>query len=202
MFNDVREQARSFSGLAAYYELLPASIGGAGEPQRIWGQAVTANFFGVTQIPLVLGRGFVDGEERQPKVVLSAGLWQRRFNGDKNIVGKSVILSGRTFTVVGISSGLFHSIDQILYTEFWVPLGNAEQMAPNLSNQSSRDFHWLSVVGRMKPGLQRAEVTAELNTLAHRLAKSYPKTGEARCLFFSLHWALLRCWFFPLQVRM
>ena len=76
-----------------------------------------------------MGRGFVDGEERQQKVVLSAGLWQRRFNGDKDIVGKSVILSGRTFTVVGISPGLFHSIDQILYTEFWVPLGNAEQMA-------------------------------------------------------------------------
>jgi len=86
MFNDVREQARSFSGVAAYYELLPASIGGAGEPQRIWGQAVSTNFFGVTRVPLILGRGFIDGEERQPKVVLGAGLWQRRFNGDKDIV--------------------------------------------------------------------------------------------------------------------
>lgn len=178
MFNDVREQARSFSGLAAYYELLPASIGGSGEPQRIWGQAVTTNFFGVTQIPLVMGRGFVDGEERQQKVVLSAGLWQRRFNGDKDILGKSVILSGRTFTVVGISSGLFHSIDQILYTEFWVPLGNAEQMATGLSNRDSRDFRWLAVVGRMKPGVKREHVTAELNTLAHRLAKVYPKTDK------------------------
>ena len=178
MFIDVREQARSFSGVAAYYELLPASIGGAGEPQRIWGQAVSTNFFGVTRVPLILGRGFIDGEERQPKVVLGAGLWQRRFNGDKDIVGKSVILSGRTFTVVGVASGLFHSVDQILYTEFWVPLGNAEQMAPGLSNQGSRDFHWLSVVGRMKSGVKREQVAAELNTMAHRLAKVYPKTDK------------------------
>jgi predicted permease len=178
VYNDVREQAKSFSGTAAYYELLPASIGGSGEPERVWGQAVTTNFFDVTQIPLVLGRGFVDGEDRQPAIVLSAGLWQRRFNGDREIVGKPVTLSGRTFTVVGVAPAAFHSVDQILNAQFWVPLGNASQLAPFLTDQSARDFHWLSVVGRLGPGVTQTQAKAELKTLAQRFAQSYPSTDK------------------------
>src|SRR5271165_3558542 len=63
VYTDLRDQAQSFSGVAAYNELIPASISGSGEPERIWGQAVTANFFSVTELPMVLGRGFVNGEE-------------------------------------------------------------------------------------------------------------------------------------------
>ncbi|SPE22610.1 Permease (fragment) [Candidatus Sulfotelmatomonas gaucii] len=123
-YTDLRDQAKSFSGVAAYYELIPASIGGGGQPERVWGQGVTSNFFDVTELPMVVGRGFITGQENAPEVVLGAGLWQRRFNADKAIVGKPVILSGRTFTVVGVVTPAFHSVDQILDTEFWVPLGN------------------------------------------------------------------------------
>src|SRR5580692_11767978 len=63
IYTDIRDQAKSFSGVAAYNELIPASISGSGEPERIWGQAVTANFFTVTQLPMLLGRGFVSSEE-------------------------------------------------------------------------------------------------------------------------------------------
>ena len=58
VFQDVRDQAKSFSGVAAYNELVPASIGGKGEPERVWGQAASANFFDVLEIPMALGRGF------------------------------------------------------------------------------------------------------------------------------------------------
>jgi MacB-like periplasmic core domain len=101
MFTDLREQAKSFSGMAAYYELIPASIGGNGDPERVWGQATTSNFFDVTQLRMTLGRGFISSEERLPVIVLGYSLWQRRFGADPAIAGKAVTLSGRPFTVVG-----------------------------------------------------------------------------------------------------
>lgn len=70
IYQDVRAQAKSFSGVAAINELLPASIGGIGEPERIWGQATTANYFQVLQIPMTAGRGFLPEEETKQVVVL------------------------------------------------------------------------------------------------------------------------------------
>jgi predicted permease len=178
VYQDLVNQSQSFSSLAAYYELIPASIGGNGEPERVWGQAVTANFFDVLELPMIHGRGFVTADDKTPVIVLGQTLWQRRFNGDASIVGKTILLSGRYFTVVGIAPAAFHSVDQILDTQFWVPLGIAAQLAPNLPSQTSRDFHWLSVVGRMRPGVSRTEVEAELNTLGGRYAQAFPATDK------------------------
>ena len=94
--------------MAAYDELIPASISGSGEPERVWGQAVTANFFSVTELPMVLGRGFAEGEENAPEIVLGAALWRRRFNADPAIVGKTITLSGHAFTVIGVVTPAFH----------------------------------------------------------------------------------------------
>jgi predicted permease len=178
VFEDVRDQARSFSSMAAYYELIPASISGGGEPQRVWGQGVTTNFFDVIELPMVLGHGFNKSDDSAPVIVLGQNLWRQRFNGDASILGKTVLLSGRNFTVVGIAPAAFRSVDQILNTEFWVPLGMAPQLVPNFPPQDSREFHWLSVVGRMRPGISRTEVEAELNTLADRYSHSFPATDK------------------------
>ena len=178
LYNDVREQAHSFSGVAAYYELLPASIGGKGEPERIWGQAASANYFDVAQLPMRLGRGFVAGEENAQVIVLSERVWQHRFGGDPGILGKPVTVSGHPFTVVGVAPRGFHGLDLILDPEFWVPLGNVEQLAPNVPSRTSRDFHWLDVIGRLAPGVTQAQASAELATMAQRLAKAYPDTDK------------------------
>jgi predicted permease len=175
---DVRDQAKSFSGVAAFDELIPASIGGSGEPERVWGQAVTSNYFSVLELPMAVGRGFVSGEDNAPEVVLTTGLWQRRFSSDPYIAGKTVTLSGHLFTVVGVASPAFHGVDQILNTEFWVPLGNAGALAPNLSDRNSRNFHWLNVVARLNTGITRQQASAELSTIALRLAKAYPETNK------------------------
>ncbi|MGA7342702.1 MAG: ABC transporter permease [Terracidiphilus sp.] len=184
VYTDLRDQAKSFAGVAAYFELIPASIGGSGEPERVFGQAVTSNFFRVTELPMVLGRGFVTGEERAPEVVLGAGLWQRRFNADKQIVGKIVTISGHAFTVIGVVTPAFHSVDQILGTEFWVPLGIVGQLATHVPTEDSRDAHWLAVVGRLKPGVTRAQAAAELQTLAGRFALGNPKTDKGNRFVF------------------
>jgi predicted permease len=183
VYTDVRDQAQSFSGVAAYYELLPASIGGKGEPERVWGQSATSNFFDVSQVRMYLGRGFLASEERLPVIVLSHRLWQRRFASDPAILGKAIPLSGHMFTVVGVAPPGFRGLDLILDPEFWVPLGNVEQLAPNVPSRSARDFNWLAVVGRLKPGATQSQAAAELATLAQRFAKTYPGTDKGRGFF-------------------
>jgi predicted permease len=178
VYQDVRAQARSFDGMAAIHELLPASIGGSGEPERIWGQAASASFFDVLRIPMAAGRGFIADEEQKQVVVLGYRLWQRRFAGDAAIAGRVVELSGRPFTVVGVAPKGFRGVDMILDCEFWVPLGNVEAMAANQPDRNQRNMHWLQVVARMKNGITRQQAGAELNAIASRLQTAYPGTDK------------------------
>ena len=178
VYTDLRDQSQSFSGVAAYYELVPASIGGAGEPERVWGQLATSNYFDVARLPLTLGRGFVSDEERSPVIVLGYRLWQRRFGADPAILGRPIMLSGRPFTVVGVAPPAFHGLDIPLDPEFWVPLGNLDQLVPNPPKRDARAIHWLAVIGRLKPGVAPIQAAAELNLLAHRFAVSYPETDK------------------------
>jgi predicted permease len=178
LFQDVRDQAKSFSAVTAYFELVPASIGGSGEPERVWGQAATENFFDVARIGMTLGRGFRPGEEHLPVIVLSYGLWQRRFGADSAIAGKPVTLSGHPFTVVGVAPPAFRGVDPVLDSAFWVPLGNVEQLVPNLPARDSRAQHWLAVVARLRPEVTAAQADAELRLLATRFAKAHPETDK------------------------
>jgi predicted permease len=184
---DVRDQAKSFSGVAAYYELLPASIGGKGDPERVWGQGATANYFEVARLGMTFGRGFLPSEEHQPVIVLGHRLWQRRFASDPNIIGKPITLSGHPYTVVGVAPPAFHGLDLILDPEFWVPLGNVgklapvsnvDQLAPDTPSPTDRENHWLAVIGRLTPGVTVSQAAAELHTLAGHYAKAYPKTDK------------------------
>ena len=190
LFNDLHEQAKSFSAVAAYFPVVPASIGGRGEPERVWGQAVTANFFDTAELRMMRGRGFANSEDQQPVAVLGADLWHRRFHDDPAIVGKTVTLSGQIFTVVGVAPAGFHGIDQILEAEFWVPLGIADRLVPNLPRGPDRNAAWLFVVGRLRPGTTRTQAAVELNALAERLARSYPNTDKDKPFVF-VHTGLL-----------
>ena len=181
LYEDLRDQVKSFSGVAAYFPLAPASVSGSGEPERVFGETVTTNFFDVAQLRMTLGRGFASSEEKEPVVVLSAALWQRRFHGDPAIVGKTVTLSGHAFTVVGVAPTDFHSIEQILDAQFFVPIGETAQLLPqfsDLTKMADRGNSMLMVFARLRPGVTRAQAAAELNALARRLALSYPKTDK------------------------
>jgi predicted permease len=183
-FTDVRDQAKSFSGIAAYDELLPASIGGKGEAVRVWGQATTANYFDVALPGLAIGRGFAPNEEHAQVIVLGDRLWKRLFASDPQAIGKTVRVSGHPYTVVGVAPPGYHGLDVILDPQFWVPLGNIAQLAPlgdntpKMDSKADRGFHWLDIIGRLKPGITPAEATAELQTLAGHSAKAYPATDK------------------------
>jgi predicted permease len=186
LYRDVRDQAKSFSGVAGYYELLPASIGGTGEPERVWGQAATANFFDVAQLRMAHGRGFLAAEEDLQVIVLGHNLWQRRFASDPAILGKTISLSGRPYTVIGVAPAGFHGLDSILNPEFWVPLGNAESLVPNIPKREARDYHWISAIGRLQPGVTRTQAAAELDALAKRLAIAYPASDKGNHFLMDL----------------
>jgi predicted permease len=181
---DVRDQAKSFSGIAAYDELVPASIGGKGEAVRVWGQATTANYFDVALPGLAIGRGFTANEEHSQVIVLGDRLWKRLFASDPQIIGKVVRVSGHPYTVVGVAPPGYHGLDVILDPQFWVPLGNITQLAPlgdntpKIDSKADRGNHWLDIIGRLKPDVTQAEATAELQTLAGHYAKTYPATDK------------------------
>ncbi len=173
LFADLRAQTKAFSGVTGFYELLPASIGGQGEPERVWGQAATPNFFDVAQLGMTLGRGFRSAEERLPVIVIGHGLWQRRFGADPAIAGKPILLSGHPFTVVGVAPPGFRGLDLVLDCQFWVPLGNLDVLLPNTANYQSRDYHWITVAGRLGAGVTRAQAAAELNVIARNLGQAF-----------------------------
>ncbi len=176
LYKDLSEQARSFSRITAYYDLLPASIAGGGEPERIWGQAVTPNFFDVASLRMEIGPGFTAEEEHVPAVVISDRLWRRRFDSDPDLVGKPVRLSGHSYTVVGVAPPGFRGLDIILDAQFWVPLDNIDSLLPNTANRTSRAYHWLAVAGRLAPGATASQAEAELRVLGDVLAKAYPES--------------------------
>jgi predicted permease len=178
LFTDVRDNAKSFSGVAGFYELLPASISGSGDPQRLWGQATSTNFFDVTQLGMTLGRGFRSDEQNSPVVVLGHRVWKSRFNSDPYILGKSITLSGHPYTVIGVAPPYFRGVDLILDTQFWVPVGNIDQLLPNTGHFDWRNYHWITVAARLKPGVSRAEAAAELQLLSQRFAQAHPDTEK------------------------
>lgn len=178
LFTDVRDNAKSFSGVTGFYDLLPASISGSGDPQRLWGQATSTNFFDVTQLGMTLGRGFRSDEQNSPVIVLGHRVWKSRFNSDPNIIGTSIALSGHPYTVVGVAPPYFRGIDLILDAQFWVPIGNIDQLLPNTGHFDWRHYHWIAVAARLKPGVSRAEAAAELQLLSQRFAQAHPDTEK------------------------
>jgi len=178
LFNDLRDQARSFSGLTALYPSMPTSIGGSAEPERVWGALAEFNYFDVNRISMALGRGFHRDEEDLPVVILSHQLWSRRFGSDPAIIGRPVSVDGHPFTVVGVAPTSFRGLDMFT-SDLWVPLGNKELLMPKMGNRS-RANTWLEVTGRLARGATRAQATAEVNEIIQRLAQSFPDTEKNR----------------------
>src|SRR5579863_3549847 len=178
VYVDVRDQAKSFSGVAAFDPLIPASINGKGDPERVWGQATTTNYFDVAQLGMALGRGFRGDEDHAQVIVRGQRVWERRLAGDPEIIGKSITLSGRAFTVVGVAPAGYRGIDFVLDPEFWVPLGNGPALNPTEPPREARDYHWLEVIARYKPGVTGKQADAELSTMAARFAAAYPTTDK------------------------
>src|SRR5262245_44115952 len=180
-FLDYREQCQSFALIAASVsDSIPMNLSGIGDPERLKGGYVTANYLDVFGVKPALGRTFVaeeglEGGERV--VVLSHSLWERRFGADPAIINQTITLDNRKVTVIGVMPPQFQYPPGV---ELWLPFSFPT------STQSpfrSREFHFLRPVARLKTGVTRAQAQAEVETIARRLQSVYPKTNANQSLF-------------------
>lgn len=172
-FSDWQKQAKSFSALAAYAGTA-CNFTGGGEPQRLSGVKATADYFAVFGIQPVFGRLFGAEEDAPGKnhvAVLSYAFWQRAFAGDRGIIGRTLQLNGETYTVIGVAPRTF---GQSSHADLWTPMAFE---ASELSNEN-RGSHYVTAVGRLKPGVSAVAANAELNVIASQLAKQYPSTNK------------------------
>ena len=169
-FIDWREQNTVFEGMAAMAQQ-SFNLTGVGEPERFDGRRVSANIFALLGVEPVLGRTFRPDEDKPGTrvVLLSYGVWQRRFGADPAIIGRPVNLNDQSYTVVGVmpASVDLPSIDD-WHDQLWVPI------AFNAEDAANRGSHYLEVLARMKPGITQKQAQAEMSTIAARLETQYP----------------------------
>ena len=172
-YNDLKSQATSFSSLAAASPLWNFTLTGGGEPEPIQGMYVSANLFELLKVAPEKGRAFTADEDRTggpPVAIIGHALWERRFGGDPNVIGKPLSIGGVSATVVGIMPAQFQFLDPA--AELWVPL------AQNQFASSARQVRLLSVVGRLNDGVQTSQASAELAGIAQRLESAYPDSNS------------------------
>ncbi len=177
-FFDWRSQNQVFEEIAAYTEWNTNLTGGE-EPERVAGTVSTAALFSVLGVQPALGRAFLP-EEDQPNanrvVLLSHGLWQRRFGADPGVVGKPIVLNGVNFTVIGVMPSGFEF--PFKETELWAPLG----LDP--ADPGGRGGHFLDVVARLKPGVTLQQAQSNMDVIAGELEKQYQvNTGHGVNIF-------------------
>ena len=183
-YHDYRDQTSDVfeGGVTANFPLIPASIGGMGEPERIWGQAVSGNYFSVLGVSPALGRSILPEEDRvvgrDAVVMISHALWMRRFAADPAVIGRAVALNGQRYTVVGVTPAGFTGASRGLIADFWVPLAMAEHIMPDLGLEplrEHRDNQWLVLNARLKDGVSRKRAAAAVNLAKKRIDDTYRK---------------------------
>lgn len=177
-YRDLRERNKSFSGMLAYHHDWLTLTGGD-RTERIYVANVSGNYFDVLGIRPVLGRFFrIDEEARPggvPYAVLSYALWQTRFGGDPGIIGKSIEFAQHRLTVIGIAPQGFIGAMPGISTDAWIPLAANTDPGSN-EYVEHRGHQWLNVVGRLQPGVSRANAQQDLDTLMRHLVVQYPES--------------------------
>lgn len=170
-----RQQGRSFEDMAAS-ERSDFALTGGGEPERLDGMRVSVNYFQVLGVEAALGRTFLPGEDqsgRNQVVILSHGLWQRRFGSNPKVIGETVRLNGESHTVVGVMSSRYR-LDVYGGPQLWTPLVfPSESILP-----AARGNRSLEVLARLKPGVGVEAAKAEMVALGQRSEQAYPGTSK------------------------
>jgi putative ABC transport system permease protein len=182
-FADWRAQNTLCSSMAAVRGDESFNFTGSGEPERLQGRLVSAEFFATLGIRPVVGREFVaeeDGPGAAPVVILSYRFWQRRFHADPRTIGQQVTLNNQSFTVVGITPPEFEFGAEADVT---VPIGlQAERFRPRGKDPG------VDVVARLKPNVGEQQAETELNLIAARLEQQYPESNKGlRVVLTPLH---------------
>src|SRR5689334_10021770 len=163
------QQNNVLEGLAAYTggRVL---LSGEGEPEFVGGPRVSANFFSVLGVDPIIGRTFQPDEDKQgAKVtVLDYGLWQRKFGGDPNAIGRTLTINGESYTIIGVLPQSFQFA--LRPNDLWVPY------QPTQGQLTRRGLHRTNLIGRLKPGVDAAQAQSELSVIAGRIEQEYKES--------------------------
>src|SRR5439155_21791343 len=179
-FQDYRELNSTLAGLALYTRQ-DLELSKDDQPELLAGLRITSGYSDVLGERPMLGREFRREDEAPGNhhvVILSNGLWKRRFNSDPTIIGKTVSLTGEAFAVVGVMppgvqhvGGDYRSMAYGETVDFWWPV--------TLRPQDNRGAHYLNAVGRLRPGVLPSQAAADFNVIASRLAREFPETNQS-----------------------
>ena len=173
---DIQQSSKTLEHVAIYQRTGTMATEG-GEPERVLGAAVTADYFSVLRAKPVLGRVFTRDEDKPgaPQViVLSHGLWQRRFGGDPNIIGREIDLGGKT-TVVGIMPAGFEFPISDDAQDFWEPIFSSQFLTKEMREERANRF--LSAIARLKPGVTVEQARADLDLLSRQIEQQSPESN-------------------------
>ena len=187
-YRDLRDMNHSFDALMLYDIMGGVGLDtGSGNPAVVWPYMISGNYFDALGIQPYLGRFIHASEEHGknslPEIVLSYALWHSRFNGDPAAIGRTVQINKHPFTIVGVAPRDFRGTELFFAPDLWAPAVDAPQIT-DWNNLEERGNHSDWVIGHLKPGVTPAAATADLNTIAASLAKTYPKSDDG--LKFSL----------------
>jgi predicted permease len=176
-FFDWRAQNHSFEHLVSHHDT-SLTLTGVERAVHLDGEVVSADLLPLLGVQPQLGRGFSAADEKQGTRValISHALWVSQFGADPGIVGKTMHLSGDAFTIIGVMPATFRFPETAPKNSFWTTLAVDNDGSPKTAT-ANRGEHYLSVMGRLKPGVTVAQADAEMKSMAARLAKQYPDTN-------------------------
>ena len=164
------------------HQVLPLNLGRGGKPERVWAAIVSGNYFEVLGVNAALGRTFLPEEDRTPDthpvVVIGYGLWQRRFGGNRNIVGRTITLNEHDFTIIGVTPKEFGSTFAGIALDVWTPAMMKDYVARPHFSLTDRGSRWLMVMGRLRPATSVPQAQANIAGIARQLEQGYPDTNE------------------------
>jgi predicted permease len=190
---DFRDRNQVFSGMLAYSPSI-AALKGAGQSRLVLGEVVTGNYFAVLGVKAAIGRRLAPEDDRPgaPRtVMLSHSFWVREYQSDPAAVGKTMLIHGEPYTIVGVAPKPFAGMVAMLQPEIWTPIAWVGDLEPagiqdsvpsptGTNRLDRRGQRWLFVKGRLKPGETFDRARANLELITAQLASTYPKTNAKR----------------------
>jgi predicted permease len=175
-FRDIRASARTFD--TVLQDEVGLSVSDGRQADRAFGMLVSGNYFDVVGARPILGRTFVAAEDQTPGaapvMVISYAYWQRRFGGDPSVVGRSVQVNDRPYTIVGVTPAEFMGTALGLSVDAWLPMMQQPELQPQGSRLELRGSGWAQALVRLKEGGTLAAANAELDTIRAHLEREYP----------------------------
>jgi len=187
-YRDFRDRNDVLAGLLCY-RFSPISLSNNGTNERMWAYLVSGNYFDLLGVKPALGRFFTQQDDKapgaHPVAVITYNCWQKRFAGSTDVVGKNVIVNGRSFTIIGVAGQGFHGSEISYVPEMWFPIMMLGQIEPGSDYLEDRDNANFFVQGRLNPGVTTQQAETQLKTIAAELAREYPNENENKTIMLS-----------------